>query len=100
MGWRRVTDEVHEAGGRIVAQLWHMGRVVHLSFLGGAQPVSSSVTTAPGHAHTYQGKQPYTASRALRVDEIPSILADSPRPPGTSVRPGSTGCRSTARTAA
>lgn len=73
-GWRRVTDAVHVAGGRIIAQLWHMGRVVHPSFLGGAQPVSSSVTTAPGHAHTYSGKQPYTAARALHVDEVPGIL--------------------------
>ena len=75
-GWRRVTDAVHDAGGRIIAQLWHMGRVVHPSFLGGAQPVSSSVTTAPGDAHTYAGKQPYTAARALRRDEIPGILKD------------------------
>jgi 2,4-dienoyl-CoA reductase-like NADH-dependent reductase (Old Yellow Enzyme family) len=75
-GWRRVTDAVHDAGGRIIAQLWHMGRVVHPSFLGGAQPVSSSATTAPGDAHTYAGKQPYTAARALRRDEIPGILKD------------------------
>jgi 2,4-dienoyl-CoA reductase-like NADH-dependent reductase (Old Yellow Enzyme family) len=75
-GWRTITDAVHEAGGRIVAQLWHMGRVVHPSFLDGAQPVSSSVTTAPGHAHTYVGKQPYTASRCLHVDEIHGIVSD------------------------
>ncbi|OHV03745.1 alkene reductase [Methylorubrum extorquens] len=75
-GWRRVTDAVHAAGGRILAQLWHMGRVVHPSFLGGAQPVSASVTTAPDHAHTYAGKQPYAAARALRLDEIPGILRD------------------------
>ncbi|TWB12333.1 2,4-dienoyl-CoA reductase-like NADH-dependent reductase (Old Yellow Enzyme family) [Nitrospirillum amazonense] len=75
-GWRRVTDAVHGAGGRIIAQLWHMGRVVHPNFLAGAEPVSASVTTAPGHAHTYGGRQPYTAARALRLDEIPSLLAD------------------------
>jgi N-ethylmaleimide reductase len=75
-GWRRVTDAVHDAGGRIIAQLWHMGRVVHPSFLDGAQPVSSSATTAPGDAHSYAGKQPYTAARALRRDEIPGILKD------------------------
>ncbi|MCW2239011.1 alkene reductase [Azospirillum canadense] len=75
-GWRRVTEAVHGADGRIIAQLWHMGRVVHPSFLGGAQPVSASVTTAPGHAHTYAGKQPYTAACTLRRDEIPGLLAD------------------------
>ena len=46
--WKPVTEAVHQAGGRIVAQLWHMGRIVHPSFLDGAQPVSSSATTAPG----------------------------------------------------
>ncbi|MET4022274.1 hypothetical protein ABIC10_007406 [Bradyrhizobium sp. S3.2.12] len=75
-GWAMVTDAVHEAGGRIIAQLWHMGRVVHPSFLEDAQPVSASVTKAPGHAHTYAGTQPYTAARSLRADEIPRLLQD------------------------
>jgi 2,4-dienoyl-CoA reductase-like NADH-dependent reductase (Old Yellow Enzyme family) len=75
-GWRLVTERVHERGGRIVAQLWHMGRVVHPSFLNGAQPVSASVTTAPGHAHTYQGKRPYEAARSLGLPEIRSVLSD------------------------
>lgn len=75
-GWRTITDAVHAAGGLIIAQLWHMGRVVHPSFLDGAQPVSSSVTTAPGQAHTYTGKQGYTQARALRLDEIPRLLED------------------------
>jgi len=73
--WKPITDAVHEAGGRIVVQLWHMGRVVHPS-IGGGQPVSSSATTAPGHAHTYEGNQPYTEARALEVGEIPRVLDD------------------------
>ncbi len=77
--WRPVTDAVHAAGGRIVCQLWHMGRIVHPSFLGGAQPVSASATTAPNFAHTYEGKQPYAEARALRLDEIPRVLADYDR---------------------
>ena len=76
--WKPVTGAVHAAGGRIVAQLWHMGRVVHSS-LGGGQPVSSSATTAPGDAHTYDGKQPYEQARALRLDEIPALLDDYAR---------------------
>ncbi|RWL94068.1 alkene reductase [Mesorhizobium sp.] len=75
-GWRHVTDAVHEVGGRIIAQLWHMGRVVHPTFLDGAQPVSASVTTAPGHAYTYVGKLPSTAARCLSTHEIPGIVAD------------------------
>ena len=74
--WRPVTDAVHAAGGRIVAQLWHMGRLVHPSFLGGARPVSASATTAPDVAHTYDGKQPYAPARALTLDELPRVIAD------------------------
>ena len=74
--WKPVTDAVHKADGRIILQLWHMGRLVHPDFLGGAQPVSSSATTAPGSAHTYEGKKPYTQARALRLDEIPRVIGD------------------------
>ena len=74
--WRPITDAVHAAGGRIVIQLWHMGRLVHPSFLGGEAPVSSVATAAPGKAHTYTGKQPYETPRALRADEIPALLED------------------------
>ncbi len=75
-GWKKVTDAVHEAGGTIVCQLWHMGRIVHPSFLGGQPPVSASVTTAPGNAHTYEGKQPFAEARALAIEEIPRLLED------------------------
>jgi 2,4-dienoyl-CoA reductase-like NADH-dependent reductase (Old Yellow Enzyme family) len=74
--WRPITAAVHQAGGRIAAQLWHMGRLVHPSFLGGEAPVSASATTAPGYAYTYEGKQPYSQARALSVDEIPQLLND------------------------
>ena len=75
-GWRTVTDRVHDAGGRIVAQLWHMGRTVHPDYLDGAPPISASATVAPGRAYTYLGKKPYEAARALDVSEIPTILAE------------------------
>ena len=74
-GWRPVVAAVHEAGGRIVAQLWHMGRLVHPS-LGGGQPVSSSATTAPHHAHTYDGNQPHVEARAATPDDIARITQD------------------------
>ena len=74
--WKPVTDAVHQADGRIILQLWHMGRIVHPDFLGGAQPVSASATTAPGQAHTYEGKKDYTEARPLGLDEIPRLLGD------------------------
>lgn len=75
-GWKPVTAAVHARGGKIVAQLWHMGRIVHPSFLDGEPGVSASATQAPGEAHTYAGKQPHATARALRLDEIPGILDD------------------------
>jgi N-ethylmaleimide reductase len=75
-GWRPIVRAVHDAGGRIVAQLWHMGRLVHPDFLGGAAPVSASATIAPGNAHTHEGAKPYAESRALELSEIPQIIND------------------------
>jgi len=74
-GWKIVTEAVHHAGGRIVAQLWHMGRLVH-SDLGGGQPVSSSATKAPDFAHTYEGKKPYEPARSLTYDDIQRIVGE------------------------
>jgi hypothetical protein len=71
--WRPVTKAVHDAGGRIVAQLWHMGRQVHSSVIG-EQPVSSSATATAGQAHTYEGKQDFETARPLTLDEIPALL--------------------------
>lgn len=71
--WKPVTDAVHDAGGRIVAQLWHMGRLVHSSVTG-ERPVAPSSLTAPGHAHTYDGNRDYEQPRALSVSDIPALL--------------------------
>lgn len=77
-GWRVVTGAVHADGGRIVAQLWHMGRLVHPE-LGGGQPVSASAIQAPGDAHVYGGKKRYAQPRALDAAELPGIVADYAR---------------------
>ena len=86
--WRPVTGRVHQAGGRIIAQLWHMGRLVHPSFLGGQAPVSSSATTGPGRAHTYDGKQPYAPAHALQAHEIPALLDDYRRAAANALQAG------------
>ena len=86
-GWKLVTDSVHHAGGRIVAQLWHMGRLVHPD-LGGGQPVSSSATTAPDFAHTYEGKKPYVEARSASQADIGRILDDYSRAARNAVAAG------------
>ena len=76
-GWRIVTDAVHAAGGRIVLQLWHVGRVSHPSLQpGGALPVAPSAIGFEGQAFIYDGKQDFVVPRALETDEIPGIVAD------------------------
>ena len=74
-GWKPVVAANHAAGGRIIAQLWHMGRQVHSSVIG-EQPVSSSATATQGQAHTYEGKQDFETARPLTLDEIPGLLDD------------------------
>ena len=75
-GWKSVTAAVHEAGGRIFSQLWHMGRLVHPSLPGRGQPLSSSATTMAGLARTYDGKQPYAQAKAMTHDDIRSTISD------------------------
>ncbi len=75
-GWQPITKGVHDAGGKIILQMWHMGRIVHPVFLGGEKPVSASATTAPGQAHTPAGKQDYVEAHALTVDEIARVVED------------------------
>lgn len=75
-GWKAVTRAVHEEGGKMVLQLWHMGRLVHPVFLDGAPCVSANATTAPGQAHTPQGRLDYQPARALETGEIARVVGD------------------------
>lgn len=76
-GWRQVTEAVHAAGGRIVLQLWHVGRISHPSLQpGGALPVAPSAIRPEGQAFTESGFQPFQTPRALETDEIAGIVGD------------------------
>ena len=83
-GWHLVTDAVHEQGGRIAAQLWHVGRVSHESFHDGALPVSASALPYQNRA-TIKGPdgRPLRADcptpRALTVEEIAATVEDYAR---------------------
>ena len=75
-GWKKVTDAVHAAGGRIVLQVWHGGRACHPLLNDGRQPVAPSALAITGdEVHTPEGKQPYVVPRELHDDELPGIVA-------------------------
>lgn len=75
--WKPIVDAVHERGGKIFLQLWHCGRAAHSSFLNGELPVAPSAIAINGEGvHTPDGKQPHEKPRALKIDEIPGIVAD------------------------
>jgi N-ethylmaleimide reductase len=75
-----VTDAVHQAGGRIVLQLWHVGRISHPDLqIGGALPVAPSAVQPEGKAFTETGFKPIPTPRALETEEIPGIIADYAR---------------------
>lgn len=73
-GWKLVTRAVHDQGGRIFLQLWHVGRISHPVFLGGELPVAPSAIAAEGHVALVRPKQPYPVPRALETSEIPGII--------------------------
>lgn len=75
-GWKPVTQAVHDAGGKIILQMWHMGRLVHPDFLDGNPPVSASATTGPDHAHTPTGRKPHEQARELSVADIARVVED------------------------
>ena len=73
-GWRMITDAVHAAGGRIMLQLWHVGRISHPLYLDGELPVSSSAVRPEGNVSLVRPKVEYVTPRALRRDEIPGTI--------------------------
>ena len=76
-GWKAVTESVHAAGGRIVCQLWHVGRLSHPDFLDGQLPVAPSAIACPGEIRIPDGGHaPYPVPHALTTEEIQGIIAD------------------------
>lgn len=73
-GWKTVTDAVHKAGGTILLQLWHVGRVSHPSYLDGALPVAPSAIAPEGHVSLVRPKANYVVPRALELSEIPGVI--------------------------
>lgn len=76
-GWKKVTDAVHRAGGRIFLQLWHVGRISHPSLQrDGALPVAPSALKPVGKTFTGSAMEDFVTPRELSADEIPGIVED------------------------
>lgn len=75
-GWRAIAEGVHQAGGRILLQLWHVGRISDPSFHGGAPPVAPSAIAAKGNVSLLRPKRPYPVPRALETREIPGVVEE------------------------
>lgn len=76
-GWRGVTSAVHAAGGRILLQLWHVGRISHPSYQpDGGLPVAPSAIKPQGKIFTGTAMEDYVAPRALERSEIPGVIAE------------------------
>lgn len=73
-GWKLVTKAVHDAGGRMLLQLWHVGRVSHPFYLDGDVPVAPSAIAVEGPVRLLRPQAPFPVPRALELEEIPGII--------------------------
>jgi 2,4-dienoyl-CoA reductase-like NADH-dependent reductase (Old Yellow Enzyme family) len=74
-GWKKITSAVHAKGGRILLQLWHVGRISDPMFLNGDLPVAPSAVQPAGHVSLVRPKKEFVTPRALEAHEIPAIIA-------------------------
>lgn len=73
-GWSNITKAVHGAGGKIVLQLWHVGRISHPSYLNGETPVAPSAIKPEGHVSLVRPLSDYVTPRALELAEIADVV--------------------------
>lgn len=73
-GWKKVTQSVHENGGKMFLQLWHVGRISHSLFLGGELPVAPSAIKPDGQHYTFEGMKEFETPRALTTSEIQALV--------------------------
>ena len=73
-GWSAITDAVHDEGGRIFLQLWHVGRMSDPMFLDGKLPVAPSAIAPAGHVSLVRPEKPFVTPRALELIELPGII--------------------------
>lgn len=73
-GWKQITEGVHKAGGQMLLQLWHVGRISDPIYLDGKTPVAPSAIKPEGHVSLVRPKKSYVTPRALELKEIPGII--------------------------
>ncbi|MCU0782558.1 MAG: alkene reductase [Verrucomicrobia bacterium] len=73
-GWKQITSAVHAAGGKMLLQLWHVGRISDPSYLDGALPVAPSAIAPQGHVSLIRPERPFVTPRALETSEIPGVI--------------------------
>jgi N-ethylmaleimide reductase len=87
-GWKPITKAVHDAGSKIVAQIWHVGRITHPDLNGGVQPVAPSAVQPKGMAYTRNGKVDLPMPRALSVKDIAEVVAAFRKGAANAIRAG------------
>ena len=88
-GWRRITHAVHEAGSKILAQIWHVGRITHPDLTGGAQPIAPSAIAPRGVvAYTHGGKVEIPLPQAMSTQQIAEVVGQFRRAAANALRAG------------
>src|SRR6201986_3759135 len=88
-GWKKVTDHIHERGGRIFLQAWHVGRISHTSLQpGGGAPVAPSAIRAKGKTYVNNTFTDISEPRALTLEEIPGIIESYKRGAANAIEAG------------
>ena len=78
-GWKKVTDAVHEENGKILVQLWHVGRISHPDFHNGEKPVAPSAINANAQCFTEEGFKDTVEPRAMTTEEVKETVQDFKR---------------------
>ena len=87
-GWKPITQAVHDAGSKIVAQIWHVGRISHPDLTGGANPIAPSPIAPKVFAYTRNGKQAAPVPHELSVAEIQAVVQQFRQAAANAIRAG------------